>query len=314
MGAYLAADGHRPSQITVFGQAKRSFNRLTQPGPADRALPRISIVMPSFNQAPYLEEAIGSVLDQNYPELEFFVFDGGSTDGSKAILERLGPSLTYWKSEPDEGQSAALVEGFRMASGQLLGWLNSDDVLLPGALHRIGSAFRQRPESALLAGNYLLIDEEGRILRCKRHPPNPESFVPLGFVPIAQPGSFFAAAAYESVGGLKAGLRYVMDADLFIRILRNGGPYEYVDAWLSAFRKHPKAKTVAQWGETLVEFKSTLEAYPGARFPLGVRTPLGRAMLMLAQTRNGNYLRMLVESIRARGMPWREWSKDRATQ
>jgi glycosyltransferase involved in cell wall biosynthesis len=264
--------------------------------------------MPSFNQAAYLEEAIRSVLDQKYPALEFFLLDGGSTDGSRGIVERYEHVLTHWRSAPDRGQSAALVEGFGMASGELLGWLNSDDVLLPGALMRLGHAFARSPDTALLGGNYILIDERGLVIRCKRHPRHPEPFLRLGFIPIAQPGSLFTAEAYQAVGGLDPDLRYVMDADLYFRIIRGGGRFTYLDSWLSGFRKHSKAKTVAEWDQTLAEFRPKILSYGGAGFPLGFRSPWGRAAMMTAQTLNANYPRMLVESISARGKPWKEWA------
>ncbi len=300
----------QPARRDFRSAAQSTSKRVTAPAPTSRPLPRISIVMPSFNQDPFLEEAVRSVLDQKYPELEFFVMDGGSTDGSKAIIERHASSITYWRSQPDGGQSAALAEGFRMASGELLGWLNSDDVLMPGALAHLGNAFRHRPETALLSGNYVLLDERSRIIRCKRHPRHPNFFLRLGFVPVTQPGSLFTAEAYQSVGGLRTDLRYVMDADLYFRILARGARFTYVDRWLAGFRKHARAKTVAEWDQTLAEFGRTVRSYAGVKFPLGLRSPVGRFVLMAAQTLNGNYARMLFESGFARGKPWKEWAAD----
>src|SRR3989339_415746 len=108
--------------------------------------PRITVVMPSFNQARYIEESIQSVLDQMYPNLEFIILDGGSTDGSQEIIERYADRLTYWHSQPDKGQTDALIMGFDRSTGDLIGWVNSDDVLLPGCLHTIADAFVARPE------------------------------------------------------------------------------------------------------------------------------------------------------------------------
>src|SRR5665648_378984 len=99
--------------------------------------PRISIVMPSFNQGVFLEEAIRSILDQHYPNLEFMILDGQSTDNSQAIIERYASCLAYWQSKPDQGQSDAIVQGMSRATGDLLGWVNTDDALLPGSLDAI---------------------------------------------------------------------------------------------------------------------------------------------------------------------------------
>ena len=105
-------------------------------------LPRITVVTPSFNQAPFLEQTILSVLGQCYPNLEYIVMDGGSTDGSREIIERYAPQLAYWQSQPDGGQAAAINAGFARATGEILCWLNSDDYFLPGALHRIARHVR----------------------------------------------------------------------------------------------------------------------------------------------------------------------------
>lgn len=115
--------------------------------------PKISIVTPSFNQAQFLGETIESVLAQRYPNLEYFVFDGGSTDGSVEILQRYGSRLTYWESRPDKGQADAIAKGFCRATGDLLNWLNSDDLLAPHALQHIANLAGSRPDADLLAAS-----------------------------------------------------------------------------------------------------------------------------------------------------------------
>src|SRR5712664_2616221 len=107
--------------------------------------PRISIVTPSFNQASYLEAALKSVLDQNYPNLEYIVVDGGSTDGSVEIIQRYADRLTYWVSQPDRGQMDALNKGFRRTTGEIMAWLNSDDMLCSWALQTVGHIFQDLP-------------------------------------------------------------------------------------------------------------------------------------------------------------------------
>lgn len=108
----------------------------------DNMQPRISLVVPSFNQADYLDDALRSILQQGYPQLELIVMDGGSTDGSLAVIRRYEDQISFWRSEPDGGQAAALVEGFGRASGDILGWLNSDDLLLPGSLETVSRHLR----------------------------------------------------------------------------------------------------------------------------------------------------------------------------
>ena len=110
------------------------------------SLPRITVVTPSFNQARYLDRTIRSVLDQGYPNLEYMVLDAGSTDGSLDIIKRYSDRLDYWRSGPDNGQSAAVNEGWQRASGEVMAWLNSDDFYLPGALDFVGNHFRVHPE------------------------------------------------------------------------------------------------------------------------------------------------------------------------
>jgi glycosyltransferase involved in cell wall biosynthesis len=120
-------------------------------------LPVISIVTPSYNQASFLEETILSVLNQGYENLEYTVIDGGSTDGSVEIIRKYEARLAHWVSEPDEGQYHALQKGFSRAQGDLLGWLNSDDVYLPGALTAVGRAYANHPDSCI-AGPVINVD------------------------------------------------------------------------------------------------------------------------------------------------------------
>lgn len=267
-------------------------------------LPRITVVMPSFNQAAFIEEAIQSVLAQKYSNLEFMILDGGSTDGSVAIIERYADRLTYWHSQPDKGQTDALIQGFDRATGDLLGWVNSDDVLLPGCLQRISQVYSAHPKGGLFGGNYLLIDQNSRIIRCKRHPSQAAWFAQRGLFIVNQPGSFFKKVDYQTVGGLNIDLHYVMDTDLYIRMLINGTRYVYVNSWLSGFRKQSMAKTIAQAAKAKEESKLAKRQY----LPM-MRTIIGwRYLYVVWQVVNGNYLRMSIETMLACGKNWSEWS------
>src|SRR5262245_964599 len=145
---------------------------LEQPRDFDRrttAWPKITVVTPSYNQGQFLERAIQSVLSQNYPNIEYFVFDAGSTDDSVAILRKYNKRLTHWASETDHGQSDAILKGWKMATGDILAWLNSDDFYYPGALHEVGRRFNAAPDLKMLCGCVALVDESGRRIRVK-HP------------------------------------------------------------------------------------------------------------------------------------------------
>lgn len=127
-------------------------------------LPKISIITPSYNQARFLEQTIQSVLDQSYPNLEYIIMDGGSTDGSAAIIKKYERHLKYWVSEKDKGQADAVYRGFEMASGDIFGYINSDDYYLPGALHHIAERFAEHPEIQWLIGGCLTVNSNGKII------------------------------------------------------------------------------------------------------------------------------------------------------
>ena len=210
-------------------------------------LPHISIVTPSYNQGRFLEQAIRSVLLQGYPNLEYMVFDGGSTDESVSILRRFSEHLAYWRSEPDGGQAQAINMGFERASGEILAWLNSDDLLLPGALHRVAEMQRRHPKAAAWVGACYRIEPSGRLLRLVRpRGLDRESIADWdgeGF--FYQPSCFFSAAAWRDAGPLDEGLRYAFDVDLWIRLAGVGG-YVAMEEVLSAAVIHEDAKTQAE--------------------------------------------------------------------
>lgn len=270
-------------------------------------LPKITVVMPSFNQARFLREAIDSVFAQRYPSLEFMLLDGGSTDGSAELIAGYSDRLAYARSRPDEGQTAALIEGFSRATGDLVGWINSDDVLFPGALRKIARAYQNAPGSSLIGGNFLFIDAAGRVLRCKRHPRNASWWAKAGLMAVNQPGSFFSRAAYVAAGGLRRDLDYVMDTEFYVRLLSSpDNSYAYVNDWLAGFRLHGENKTSHKRLRDM-EHSRALSGYP-----IGLRRLLNRSawlwLYRAQQAINGNYARMWVETSLARGKHWRRWS------
>lgn len=211
-------------------------------------LPRISVVMPSFNQAAYLRQSLDSVLDQHYPNLEFIVMDGGSTDGSADILRAYSSHLTYWVSEPDNGQAHALNKGFARSIGDVMTWLNSDDLLLPNTLHAVSTVFARFPQIEWLTGQRLLLRADG----IQRFPLPMARVRPLirrgwyhgrllGF--IQQEGTFWRRNLWEAAGGrVDERLHYAMDYDLWRRFAHHADLVT-IDRALGAFRVHEGQKT-----------------------------------------------------------------------
>ncbi len=198
---------------------------------------------PSFEQAQYLERAMRSILDQGYPRTEYLVLDGGSTDGSRAIIERYADRLAYWRSASDGGQAAAVNEGWSRSTGDILGWLNSDDLYLPGTLERVADWFDGHPDSAVVYGRCWFVDADGKRIRSVGSPFSGWRFAAtLQTVP--QPALFVRRSAWEQTGPLDESLRYAMDYDFFLRLFERFRP-SFLDADLAAATIHRAAKTTA---------------------------------------------------------------------
>lgn len=206
-----------------------------------RSWPLISLVTPSLNQAQFLEQTIRSVLLQGYPALEYIIIDGGSNDGSLEIIKRYEPWLSYWVSEPDEGQSQAINKGFRRAGGEVVGWLNSDDLLYPGALAAVGRARLTYPEAKVIYGAGAKVDREGRPSKeIPQRPYDPGLLAARCY--FLQPGTFMERGALVAVDLLDEKLRYAMDWDLWIRLCRKG-PAVSLPQRLGMLRVYPETVT-----------------------------------------------------------------------
>ena len=209
-------------------------------------LPIISIVTPSYNQGSYLEETILSVLEQGYPALEFFIFDGGSTDGSLDIIQKHQDQLTFWESKPDRGQSHAINKGFRMASGEIVAWLNSDDLLAPGALKVVAQAWQKNPRLGLISGQTEIIDQAGKPTgNVFGSEPNVINSLLSSENPVSQPSTFFSTSALKEVGFLDETLHMSMDWDLWLRIGARF-PMLFITKILSKSRTWEMTKTRTQ--------------------------------------------------------------------
>ena len=222
--------------------------QLPEAGPDGLPWPRISIVTPSFNQGQFIEETIRSVLLQGYPNLEYIIMDGGSRDATVKIIRKYESWLTYWVSEPDRGQADAIAKGFSKATGARLGWINSDDLLMPGALLSVAALHQSAPH-ALIAGNVINFHmDSGRQEICRQRNITLEALLRLWERSMLyhQPGLFFPQDAYQKVGEIDRSLRYTMDYDLLCRLLRMNIPVVYTNRILARFRLHASSKTMAE--------------------------------------------------------------------
>lgn len=215
--------------------------------PSDRALPRVSLVIPSYNQAAYIEDTILSVLQQDYNNLELIVVDAASDDGTAAILERYRDRIAVLIQEPDNGQSEAINKGFRHASGEIFGWINSDDFLLPGALHTVADLLLRHPGQEMVIGSGDVISADQRFLR---HVPGRDlsEATLLGFRQdrwILQQACFWTARLWTAVGGVDESLHLLMDYDLWFRFSSRTEPIVTQEK-LGAMRFYPDVKTLRQ--------------------------------------------------------------------
>jgi glycosyltransferase involved in cell wall biosynthesis len=210
---------------------------------SDKTWPRVTMVTPSFNQGRFIEETIRSVLLQDYPDLEYIIVDGGSTDDTLRIIKQYEKWITGWVSEPDHGQSDAINKGWKKSTGEILAWLNSDDLLTPGAVMRAVKAFNAQPDCAVVQGDLIIINTDSQQLKYAQGVPfDFNSVTATARMDVYQPGSFKRRSVLEQVGWLDPNLKFAMDLDLWLRI---GARYRfaYVPAAQAKFRMHDSSKT-----------------------------------------------------------------------
>lgn len=210
-------------------------------------LPKISVVTPSYNQGQFLEQTIQSVLSQDYQNLEYIVIDGGSTDNSIEIIKRYENQLTYWVSEPDAGQSDAINKGFRMATGEVLAWLNSDDIYLPGTLFKVADYLQKHPGIGCVYGDLIMMDQSGDILSTKKVTPFQFRMALYSACMIPQPSAFWTKEAWTKTGKLDTSLHYMMDFEFFLRMASQNIKFGCIYEPLAAFRFHSTSKSVAEY-------------------------------------------------------------------
>lgn len=207
--------------------------------------PKISIITPSYNQGKFLEETILSVLDQDYPNIEYIVIDGGSNDESVDVIRKYESRIHHWVSEKDRGQSHAVNKGMEHVTGEIIGWINSDDVYLPGAFRKVARAFSKNRDAILVHGDRILIDEFSGVSGWVHNPP----FEPMktGFN-VCSETAFWRA---EPTRGerIKEELRFAMDLEFFSRLYQKG-PFVKLDEFIGCFRCYPdnKSSTIGHIG------------------------------------------------------------------
>ena len=203
---------------------------------------KISIIVPSFNQGQYLEQTLKSILNQHYADVEILVMDGGSTDNSVEIIKKYAPHIAYWQSQKDNGQSDAINQGFRKATGEIVTWLNSDDVLLPGTLAIVDEYARKYPDTQWFLGNLLWMDKEGHVIRVGRVEKESHFWNSHYMFPNGGPTAFMRREHLLEIGALREDFHYMMDTELWHRYISLGDYFKRIPQYCWGFRLHEAAK------------------------------------------------------------------------
>lgn len=260
--------------------------------------PKITIVTPSYNQGQFLRETIESVLNQNYPNLEYFIIDGGSTDNSVDIIREYEDRIDWWVSEKDDGQSDALIKGFKRATGKLLGWLNSDDVFFPDALHRIGEAYNESPEASTYSGGIAIGEKDnGGIRKCSIPSKPRKMFSISGIIGVGQQCTFFSTDIYRQIGGLNRDLYMRMDGDLFYRLMQYNSAAIVIDDMIGFSRWHETSKSTVSVDRYLQERNEFIKSIENFRGEFIVRNIIFKIYRFF----NGGYLKSWLATMQYKG-------------
>jgi glycosyltransferase involved in cell wall biosynthesis len=220
---------------------------------------KISIVTPSFNQGRFLEETIRSVLDQNYPNLEYVIIDGGSTDETLEVIRRYESRIDSWVSEKDRGQVHALNKGIAKTTGEIFGFLNSDDLYLPGTFQRVAEYFEAHPEAEWVCGDTIMFGEGQADERIETVVPKSAAHCLSWAYKASQPGHFWKRELIA--GGFDEAWPYDFDHDMYVRLLLEGHKCEYIPQAFARYRLHAASKTVAENHKQIAEFERSAEVY-----------------------------------------------------
>jgi len=224
--------------------------------------PKVTIITPSLNQGQFIENTILSVINQDYPNIEYIIMDGGSTDNTLNIIKKYDYAIVYWESRPDKGEADAINKGLKIATGKYVGWLCSDDYLEQGVIWDIVKAFED-PEVGTVCGKLRIINEKGEFINY-RFSTVPITFDNLlnGNAQILQPGSFHRLELFQRYGYLDENLNYAMDYELWLRFGKYS-TFKQLDKIVANHRFHEKSKTITAYAKFIPEIKRIRKKYGG---------------------------------------------------
>ena len=254
--------------------------------------PKISVIMPSYNQARFLEQSILSVLNQGYPNLEFFVLDGGSDDGSVDIIKKYESEITFWRSGPDDGQAAAINEGLKLATGDWVGFQNSDDLYFPGTLNEVVEISRSCPEIDIIHGNLVFLDDDGIVFNVLHTVRGRRWLHYFLGQHLFNQTVFWKRDIMERIGYLNANIKFAFDYEYFIRLLEESPKVKYVPKYLGGFRQHSVSKTATIYDICARESKAIMIRHSpwwASLVPISFRRLIGRSFKVIGLLARGEF-------------------------
>lgn len=257
-------------------------------------LPKITVVTPSFNQGEYLEQTILSVIGQGYPNLEYIIIDGGSTDNSLDIIHKYEGHFAYWDSKPDKGQADAINRGFTNSTGEILAWLNSDDMYVPGTLNYISKCFGNTLGHKIVFGNCLRFNQGTKFAFGSNVEESHQKLDISLCDYIIQPSCFWTKTVWEKIGSLNIDLVYTLDWDWFIRAKQAGVEFDAVGEFLSLYRLHAKHKSAIGGNARINEIARIYQAYHSRK--------IAQSYLAFSQNPKVRFIWKLMLKV---GFPWR---------
>lgn len=265
--------------------------------------PRISIVMVCFNAEKYILEAIDSVINQDYSNIEFIVVDGASTDATVDLVQSRMENIDLFISEPDNGQSDAFNKGFSLATGDWMTWLNADDILLPGAIASLVESIVKFPEVDCFTGNVIWADSNSYILYMRKGERWSDSLPSNGVLNVYGPTTFFKRELFHNLSGFDVNLHYQMDTDLWWRFYKSGAKFKRLSEYIWMLRVHEGAKTTAQYFSSSHPSTLKIKRERGViseRYGIKV-TKLTKVRLIIYRLLSFNYIKSVLDSVRYNG-------------